>query len=590
MTLEKRETYLDFELFEKISSGDKVFWAGANPPLPWFISTSQILDNEKDHRLPNHFHQSFEIVYLLEINLGDYKNWPLIIDESLRLLSPGGLLFLRMTDTPLLSIFELKNFINTWGKFTVYLDNSFIDGNRILGFENLMIKKRTCELKTFSFGVITNGNKLENLKSFIDSVLNITTDEGEQIEIIVCGPNNIENEIKNHCSTIKFINEPDAFKSIGWITKKKNMIVEACENENLIIAHDRYIFPNNFIKNFKIFGQDYSVLVCKQELENKTRIPDWVTIGNEWGWTTPGILEYGDWSHYNFINGGIIIAKSNVLKKSPWNELLFWNQAEDVELTRTLKQNGFVPRLARNILVYSLPMRKNFMEGFEYIPYIKNKHVIPGSNFINPNHINHLVEINEQINFNQEHQPLLPYQGIYIEKSWEFKTEGISLKPKTSGFLSFVLKSKPQLNSMLSVTVCNANHIDYISINEIKTEIIFTTEKKIEIPISEEAVNFNNIIRLRIANTHEELILKNITLKQPEQIIIARTLNSIIASIITRINKSKRPIIIKMLAISVAIILVPLYLILKHTYKYLKYVKNKIKSKVKHFESKYFHN
>ena len=585
-----QENYFDSNLFDKISSSNKIFWAGVNPPLPWFISTNQILDNEKDHRLPNHFHQTFEIVYLLEINLGDYKNWPLIIDESLRLLSPGGLLFLRMTDTPLLSIYELKNFLNSWGNLSVYFDNSFLDGSRILGFKNLMTIKRQCELKTFSFGVITNGNKLENLKSFIDCVLNIITDKNEQIEIIVCGPNNIENEIKNHCSTIKFINEPDTFKSLGWITKKKNMIVEASEYENLIIAHDRYIFPNDFIKNLKIFGNDYSVLVCKQELENKTRIPDWVTIGSEWGWTTPGILEYGDWSNYTFINGGIIIAKRNVLKKSPWNELLFWNQAEDVELTRTLKQNGFVPRLARNILVYSLPMRKNFMEGFEYIPYIKNKHVVPGSNFINPDHINHLVEINEQINFNQGHQPLLPYQGIYIEKSWEFKNEGISLKPKTTGFISFVLKSKPPLNSTLSITVGNANHIDFISINEIKIKIIFVSEEKIEIPISEEAVNFNNIIRLRIANTHEEIILKTITLKQPEQIIIARTLKSIIAGIITRINKSKRPIIIKVLAISIAIILVPLYLILKHTYKYLKNIKNKIKLKVIYFESKYFHN
>jgi hypothetical protein len=590
MILEKSENYLDLNLLDKISSGNNVFWGGVNPPLPWFISTSQILDNEKDHRLPNHFHQSFEIVYLLEINLGDYKNWQLIIDESLRLLSPGGLLFLRMTDTPLLSIFELKNFINMWGKFTVYFDNAFNDGNRILGFENLMTKKRTCEHKTFSFGVITNGNKLENLKSFIDSILKIMLDEFEQIEIIVCGPKNIENEIKNYCSSIKFINEPDKFKSIGWITKKKNMIVEASEYENLIIAHDRYIFPTDFIKNFKNFGQDYSVIVCKQELENKTRIPDWVTIGSEWGWTTPGILEYGDWSHYNFINGGIIIAKRNVLKKSPWNELLFWNQAEDVELTRTLKQNGFVPRLARNILVYSLPMRKNFMEGFEYIPYIKNKHVVPGSNFINPDHINHLVEINEQINFNQEHQTLLPYKGIYIEKSWLFKNEGIALESKKTGFISFVLKSKPPLNSTLSVTVSNANQIEYISINEIRIKITIITEEKIEIPISEEAVNFNNIIRLRIANTHEELILKNIILKQPEQIIVTRTIKSIIEGILTRINKSKRSIIIKTLAILLAIILVPLYLTLKISYKYLKNIKNKIKPRIKHFESKYFHS
>jgi hypothetical protein len=200
------------------------------------------------------------------------------------------------------------------------------------------------------------------------------------------------------------------------------------------------------------------------------------------------------------------------------------------------------------------------------------------------------VEINEQINFNQENQTLLPYKGIYIEKSWLFKNEGIALESKTTGFISFVLKSKPPLNSMLSVTVSNANQIEYISINEIRIKITIITEEKIEIPISEEAVNFNNIIRLRIANTHEELILKTIILKQPEQIIVTRTIKSIIEGILTRINKSKRPIIIKALAILLAIILVPLYLTLKILYKYLNNIKNKIKPRIKHFESKYFHS
>jgi len=120
MSPNTQENYFDSNLFDKISSSINVFWCGVNPPLPWFISTSQMLDNEKDHRLPNHFHQSFEIVYLLEINLGDYKNWQLIIDESLRLLSPGGLLFLRMTDTPLLSIFELKNLIKNGVKIITF--------------------------------------------------------------------------------------------------------------------------------------------------------------------------------------------------------------------------------------------------------------------------------------------------------------------------------------------------------------------------------------------------------------------------------------------------------------------------------------
>lgn len=584
-----QENYFDNNLFEGISKSTKVFWAGLNPPLSWFSTTNAILENEKDHRLPNHLHQSFDFVYLLEKNLGEFKNWILITDEALRLLAPGGLLFIRMTDTPLLSIFELKNFINAWGKFLVYFDYSFPDGNRTLAFKNTKTEKRNCELKTFSFGVITNGHKLENLKSFLDSVLKITTDDCDEIEILVCGPKIIENEIKHHSSLIKFIEEPNDFKSIGWITKKKNMIVEASKNQNLIIAHDRYIFPSDFLQNLKSYGPDWSVLVCRQELTDNTRIPDWVTIGSEWGWNTPGILEYGDWSHYNFINGGIIIAKNDILKKSPWNELLFWNQAEDVELTRTLKQNGTVPRLARNLLVFSLPMRKNFMAGFEFLPYIKDKHVIPGSNFINSNHVNPLVEIDKQIDFSQEHQPSLSYQGIFIGKSWLFKTDGIALNPENTGFLSFVLKLKPQIDTNFLFKISHADAIESISINEKKMNFILLTEDTIQIPATLEAINFNNIIRLHLINKKQELTLKSIILKSPEPIIEPKSTKNLVLGSIKKLRKSNRPLIIKTLGIPLLLLLIPTYLTLKFFYKFLRNMKNKVIQKAKTFESRFFH-
>lgn len=585
MLLEGQENYFDNDLFDKISLSKKALWAGTNPPLSWFQCTNAILENEKDHRLPDSFHQSFDLVYLLEINLGEYKNWPLILDEALRLLTPGGLLFIRMTDTPFLSIFQLKNFLNSWGNFSVYFDTFFADGSRMLAFKNQKTEKRTCELKTFSFGVITNGKSPDKLKTFVDSVRNIVTDNCEQIEIIVCGPNTIEAEIKNHCSSIIFIEEPDTFKSIGWITKKKNMIVKASQNENLIIAHDRYMFPKDFLKNLKIFGRDWSVLVCKQELEDNTRIPDWVTIGTEWNWTTPGILEYGDWSHYNFVNGGIIIAKNDVLKKSPWNELLFWNQAEDVELTRTLKQNGFLPRLARNLLVLSSPIRKNFMELFEHLPFIKDKYVIPGSNHISSNHINHLIEINKQITFSQENQTALSYQGIYIEKSWFFKPDGVSLRPKTLGFLSFALKTKPPTDSKFLIKVSDAQQIDYVSINEIKTSVIFLTDDKIEVPILNAGLSFNNIIRIRVANKNQEITLKSIILLPPNS---TKSLKEIVVSTIKKLNKSKRPLVIKAFATPMLVILIPLYFTFKYLYKHARNIKNKATIKLKAFESKYF--
>ncbi len=60
------------------------------------------------------------------------------------------------------------------------------------------------------------------------------------------------------------------------------------------------------------------------------------------------------------------MAKRQILLDNPWNELLFWNQGEDVELTRRLQQMNITPAYAKNIQLLVTEVREGYVDGFIY--------------------------------------------------------------------------------------------------------------------------------------------------------------------------------------------------------------------------------
>jgi hypothetical protein len=65
-----------------------------------------------------------------------------------------------------------------------------------------------------------------------------------------------------------------------------------------------------------------------------------------------------------YVNGGALIAKRQLLVECPWNELLFWNQGEDVELTRRMKVLGITPRLAPYVVLETDEPREGYTQEF----------------------------------------------------------------------------------------------------------------------------------------------------------------------------------------------------------------------------------
>ena len=370
---------LDRDFLDLVVRSERIFWAGRYPPLGRLTCSEAIYDAERDFRLPATSHRRFDLVMLVERDLGGIKAWPVVLDEALRLLVPGGTLLLRYSQTTLLTVFALKHFLHvrTGGRIAPVLEQVHVDGTFQSAFRVDAGLPEPAELESFSFAVITDGRRPASLDAFVESVRRLTALDPMRREILICGPEAELRRFRGH-DDVTPVPEPESFGMAGWITRKKNLLVEASRFTNLVLAHDRYTLPPDFVQQLRGFGADFDVLMCRQQTPDGQRSPDLVTLGSEWSWTSGGLLEYGDHCRYLYVNGGIIIAKREVLRRTPWNELLFWMQAEDVELTRRLQHQGVVPRMARDVLVVTEPTRRGFVEGFENLPRVDDRFLTTG--------------------------------------------------------------------------------------------------------------------------------------------------------------------------------------------------------------------
>ncbi|QTC91176.1 hypothetical protein [Brevundimonas goettingensis] len=353
-------------------SGD-VLWAGSLPPRADMVDGSALFDPHQDFRLPPGSHQAFDIAYLVERDLGQIKQWPLVLDEALRALRPGGVLVVRARQSAFLSVFQFANFIERWtGGAYELIDQTLSDLQFVISLRLGHGAPRPASAADFSFAIITDGRRPEAVKTFIRSVLRADHHGGASSEILICGPDSILSDLGPLAKRIVHVPQSDRFASVGWITHKKNALVAKATRENVLIAHDRYSVPDDFLLRMADFGGDFGVVVPHQVTTEGFGLPDWVMLSDDLNWTTPGWMEFGDYHPFAYVNGGVIIAKTRLLAAIRWSELLLWGQAEDVDLSRRLDRAGIVARPCRSLLLTSEPPRKGFIEGFERLPWLED--------------------------------------------------------------------------------------------------------------------------------------------------------------------------------------------------------------------------
>ncbi len=267
------------------------------------------------------------------------KFYKVLLKEWFYLVKVGGYLIIRFIPNKLLDSEKLRQEVGLL----------FKDGAKIAFFESDKFgKTQTCivqkkasiriendSIDKWTFGIVTNGKRMEQVEKLIES---IRKQKVPYYEIIVCGTYFDRKE--PDFRYIPFSEHDDK----GWITRKKNIICENAKYENLMILHDRFVLGSEWFEGMKRYGNYFDALSCVQLTEEGWRAGDWITSCCSGLPGVVALLDYRDWDKWGYLDGGLAIIKKSVWRHVKWDESLFWNQSEDVTMGHSLTAKGFLLR------------------------------------------------------------------------------------------------------------------------------------------------------------------------------------------------------------------------------------------------------
>jgi hypothetical protein len=221
---------------------------------------------------------------------------------------------------------------------------------------------------TFTFGIISDYRAPERLQEMYTSIRALGIPP-TAYEILVIG-----NAILPDEQDVRHIPFDETQKPM-WVTRKKNILDQEARFENLVVAHDYYVFHPAWYSNYLMFGNDWEVCSNAQHLMDGSRhFSDWVT------WDSPFYprytsLPYDDWSHtkYMYQSGGYMVVKKGVLSKFPMNETKGWGTAEDVEWSLIIRSRLVWKCNGRSVVRHNKAHRDLGRQGFPFKQLIHNR-------------------------------------------------------------------------------------------------------------------------------------------------------------------------------------------------------------------------
>jgi len=211
---------------------------------------------------------------------------------------------------------------------------------------------------SWTFGIITDGKNRQGVTDLVESIYSQVP--RDICEIILVGDNGSDPSNRHKClfgSNWLHVNF-DENERPGWITKKKNIIAAKATYSNVCILHDYYLLEPDWLEGFQEFGYHWDV--CCNPLVNKEgqRHSDWLVNPDYMHrfWRTNPHM-FGHLGHINgdpkyicglpynvrgmeqtqYVSGGYIVAKREVLLDCPFDETLTWGLDEDVQWSTTFK-------------------------------------------------------------------------------------------------------------------------------------------------------------------------------------------------------------------------------------------------------------
>jgi hypothetical protein len=207
----------------------------------------------------------------------------------------------------------------------------------------------------FTFGIVTSPAHAKDIKPNNIDRINIIINSIEQInipnyEIIIIGNCNID---RNYTKQVDF----DETIKPNWITRKKNLITELAQYENIVFLHDYIYFEENWYQGFLKFGEDWDICMNVIKNTDNTRFRDWIIFEID-ETNYPRVLEFGqDLGEQNrkiapylplynegdstktYISGAYWVAKKRTMEEYPLSELLTWGTPEDIEWSQRIRIN-----------------------------------------------------------------------------------------------------------------------------------------------------------------------------------------------------------------------------------------------------------
>jgi hypothetical protein len=177
----------------------------------------------------------------------------------------------------------------------------------------------------WTFGIITDGTKDHYLLEIIDSIISLNV---PNYEIIIVGNTNIQTS--QYIKVIPF-NEQEKYPQI-WISRKKNIIAQLSQYENISLSHDYIKFDINWYKHFEEFGSDWDVCMNRIINLDNLRFRDWTL------WP-PKFIDYNDLSQTDnmYASGSFYCVKKEFAIKYPLDENLMWGEGEDLEWSKSVR-------------------------------------------------------------------------------------------------------------------------------------------------------------------------------------------------------------------------------------------------------------
>ncbi|BAZ17113.1 hypothetical protein NIES4071_89910 [Calothrix sp. NIES-4071] len=359
----------------------------------------------------------------------------IIINEYYYSLKQNGYLILIISPEFKDSAYYLKDllFKEYKGSFE-FVSCTNLNGCDVVCFRKTDIPRvAESDIKKWTFGFIGNGKKDKFIDEQIKRIQKLPLKDWE---VIICGTYNLPLEDEK----VKYINFTENDDK-GWITKKKNLIAQAATYENLVILHDRYIIPDDFVEKMEEWGNDFELLGAKQVLYrsplriDQVRIQDWmmspygVQVDKETKWKFQFFfLEYTDWDILAYIVGGLYIVKKSLMLKIPQNEELFWYFPEDLTFSQDFSTNGYCVRINTKLKFETV----SFAHEVEFVPH----RIVSDKRYLG----NIKTDINPSYIYERFVEKLMPK---YMESKYEIETKGALKLLFGDNIPSYILEANP---------------------------------------------------------------------------------------------------------------------------------------------------